>query len=81
MDLDPTQYPVGSVWYVLGDEMDRVTIVKCCKKTVRVDGYYHDRKLMDPHLLYPTPCEPRIITQMAECQKEIGRRAEARRGR
>lgn len=76
---DPTIFTKGSIWYVMGDAKDQVKVVKCCKKKVRIDGYYHDNKLMYPMYLYKEPKFPKIIEQMAQCQREKTQRANARK--
>lgn len=68
---DPLEdYTPGTLWYVMGDAQDEVTVIKACQKLVRVDGYYHDHILINPIYLYRTPCTPQIITDMMQCQKE-----------
>lgn len=70
------------VWH-LGDV--EVIITKVCKVQVRItdanNGYYFVNKLIDPCYLYPNECEPRIITQMAQCQVEKSQRIQARNQR
>ena len=55
-----------------------VIITKVCPKSVRItdanDGYQFINKLVDPCYLYPTICEPTIITDMLQCQVEKNQR-------
>lgn len=77
--VDLSAFTVGSTWYVMGDAQDEVTVLKTCKKMVKVEGYQYERpKLFYPRHLYLQPCTPQILIDIAQRQAQLMARKKTR---